>query len=497
MTVVDVDTETYYTAGKALCAAAESWWTAIDAQWAALAECGSMCGSYEEAKTWAGEYDAKANELINSVRQVASAGDAYGRVLMELGYNHEIGDYFATSEFGAALPPRPQMPAELIAVCRVPLPTAGGPGSGLSEAIGLASEVGITVPDGDTGKLANAANLWKNLATNEAVTGYVAELHRIAGLFAEITAEEYDSIDEDIRAMKAAADDVVAGFAEVGASTETHRGALVAMREAIEQFLIDMAKDIAIETGVTATISVAASFVTFGAAAVAGAVILAGRVTHIVAKYAPKIRPLIAVFQSSGLARRFTNVPDFSNHKQEMQRILDMRAKNSTPRRHGLAPDVLDPKNRDILARGPSDQYGTDLGGVLRRGETPTPEQQRQIDDLNKALEKLPKHEGPVVRHVNMSPQQLAELEPDKPWADAGFMSTSNKPDGVSDVFANNRNVEMQIVSKNGRTYSDPDTGMPFGTDDEVLFPSNTQFMVHNKFYDPTTGRVVVQMVER
>lgn len=102
-----------------------------------------------------------------------------------------------------------------------------------------------------------------------------------------------------------------------------------------------------------------------------------------------------------------------------------------------------------------------------------------------------------MVRHVNMTPEELAGLEPGKTWAEPGFMSTSNKPDGVSDVFANNRNVEMQIVSKNGRTYSDPDTGMPFGTDDEVLFPSNTQFIVHNKFYDPQTGRVVVQMIER
>ncbi|MDO3645881.1 hypothetical protein [Nocardia mangyaensis] len=497
MTLVDVDTETYYAAGRELCAAAESWWTVIDGQWAALAECGSMCGSYEEAITWAEEYDTKANELIDSVRQVAAAADAYGRVLMDLGYNHELGDYFATTEFGAALPAKPQMPSELVAVCRAPLPSAGGPGSGLSEAIGLASEVGITVPDGDTGKLANAANLWKNLSTNEAVTGFVAEHHRIAGLFAEITAEDYDSIDEDIRALKAAADDVVSGFAEVGASVEEHRSALVTMREAIEQFLIDMAKDIALEVTITATITVLASFVTFGIAAAGGAAVLAARVSHIVARYAPKIRPLIAVFKSTGLARRFTNVPDWSKHKQEMQRLLDLRTKNTTTRRHGLAPDVLDPKGREVLARGPSDSHGTDLNGVLRRGDTPTPDQQRQIDDLNRELTKLPKHEGPVVRHVNMTPEELAGLEPGKTWAEPGFMSTSNKPDGVSDVFANNRNVEMQIVSKNGRTYSDPDTGMPFGTDDEVLFPSNTQFVVHNKFYDPQTGRVVVQMIER
>ncbi|WP_194829010.1 hypothetical protein [Nocardia sp. XZ_19_231] len=42
-----------------------------------------------------------------------------------------------------------------------------------------------------------------------------------------------------------------------------------------------------------------------------------------------------------------------------------------------------------------------------------------------------------------------------------------------------------------------PDIGMLFGTDDEVLFPSNSKFAVHNKYFDSATGRIVIQMVER
>ncbi|WP_041451143.1 hypothetical protein [Hoyosella subflava] len=38
-------------------------------------------------------------------------------------------------------------------------------------------------------------------------------------------------------------------------------------------------------------------------------------------------------------------------------------------------------------------------------------------------------------------------------------MSTSNKPDGVSDVFANNRNVEMQIVRVRGNARWCPSAG--------------------------------------
>ncbi|MFG3620003.1 hypothetical protein [Nocardia sp. NPDC047654] len=53
-----------------------------------------------------------------------------------------------------------------------------------------------------------------------------------------------------------------------------------------------------------------------------------------------------------------------------------------------------------------------------------------------------------------------------------------------------NAEVEMQIISKNGRVYGD------YGTPDEVLFPSNTGFLVHNKFRDPATGRIIIQMSE-
>lgn len=491
MTVIDVDTDVYTNSGRALVTAAEAWFRAVDAKWSTLAGCGQMCGSYSEAVSWAQSYDTRADELIRGTRQVAEAADNYARILIELGHNHAIGDYFATIGAGGQPPTAPTMPDPAIFVCKAPLPAAGGPGQGLVDgAIGLVEKVGIVIPDGDTSKLKTAADAWTQLAAAPEVTGFVAELERIAGLFAPITAPELDHVDEDLRALRAAAADVVTGFGELAASTTEHRDALAEMRDKIAGFLDQLAKETAIEIAISATITIAASLVTFGAAAAGGAAIAAGRVAHIVARYGPKIRPLVEVFKLRGLGRGFSAVPDFSRHRQEMQRLLDLGAKNrARPKPTSWVSD-LTARDRHVLELGPADSRSNNLTELLRRGDPLTPEQQRYVDDLNAALSKLPAHEGPVLRHTNLTPEQLARYEPGKPTTELGFTSTSNKPSGVDDVFVQNAKVEMQIISKNGRVYGE------YGTPDEVLFPSNTEFFVHNKFRDPATGRIIIQMSE-
>jgi hypothetical protein len=44
-----------------------------------------------------------------------------------------------------------------VTLCRIPPPSAGGPGNGLETGVvGLTEKIGVTVPDGHTGKLAEA-----------------------------------------------------------------------------------------------------------------------------------------------------------------------------------------------------------------------------------------------------------------------------------------------------------------------------------------------------
>ncbi|MCX4093592.1 hypothetical protein [Nocardia sp. alder85J] len=54
----------------------------------------------------------------------------------------------------------------------------------------------------------------------------------------------------------------------------------------------------------------------------------------------------------------------------------------------------------------------------------------------------------------------------------------------------NTSNVEFQILSKTGADYS------RFGTPDEVLFRSGTDFFVRRVLPDPATGRTIIQMIE-
>lgn len=503
MTVYDVDTQVYTDAGHALITAADNFFAAVDTRWTTLADCTAMAGSYDDAKAWAADYDTQANDLIDQTLRIAQAANNYGCILLELGYLHEVADHNAAMTPGPppAEPAYPELGTRM--VCHPPLPSAGGPGNGLtisvdavlSEITDLLDEVGVIIPDGDTTKLGTAADTWAQIAAAAEVAGFAGEIDRIAGLFAAITAPELAHIDEDLRAIKTAADQVTAGYTAISASAAGHRDGLVAMRAEIKDFLEGMVADIALEIAVTAAVTVVASLVTFGAASPVGAAIAAGRLATIVRRWAPKIKRGVDTFKhSKALAKVSDAVPDFVWSRQEMQRLLDLANKRG-PRARGSSWDLpnLTDADRRALQNGPW-HNGQDLTRLLRSGQELTPDQQKAVADLNAALSKLPAHEGPVVRHTTLSPEDLARYEPGKPTTELGFTSTSNRPGGVQEQFVHNAEVEFQIVSKNGRVYTDPDGGGPFGTPDEILFPSGTPFFVHNKFFDPATGKIVIQM---
>ncbi|WP_327149325.1 hypothetical protein [Nocardia sp. NBC_01329] len=124
------------------------------------------------------------------------------------------------------------------------------------------------------------------------------------------------------------------------------------------------------------------------------------------------------------------------------------------------------------------------------RGIPLTPEEQRHADALNQALAKLPSYEGPLVRHAGLDPQELERYVPGKPVTEHGFPYSTLKPDGINPQFVSSQNTEFQIVSKTGKP-----VGQYATRPDEVMFPSGTGFMVHDKIVLPN-GRVIIQMTE-
>ncbi|MEV0248417.1 hypothetical protein AB0H76_17600 [Nocardia sp. NPDC050712] len=482
-TGVDVDVDVYYSGAKALLDWSRAWWSAIDKSLSALSGFGDMAGTHSDGEIWASSYDQRIIDTLQLVSSTATAVHNYGAILAEMGYNHAIAEHAATLNAGAA-PEKPSVPQLAVSHCLLPPPAAGGPGQGLVDSgIGLLEQLNIIVPDGDRDKLDGARDAWTKIASLEATTNFPVAIEAVARAFEACSTPESSSIDEDLRALKASAEAITKTFEDLAASCQDHRDALDDLRAKLVSQLTGMAQAFATEMAINAAISIASSWVTFGvsvAAGVAGAAL-------IVKRYSKPILEMIDAWRSSrNLNKGVRSTQDFSKHKSEMQRIEELSKTRTRPSSWNQLTDI----DQEILRRGASDAQGKSLSGMLRRGENLTPQQQRDVDALNQAMNKLPTHEGPLVRHTRRTPEELARYEPDKPVQELGFTSASRNPAGSNDLLVESSNVEFQLISKTGKDMSQ------YGTPDEVLFHSGTNFFVHSKTIDPVTGRTVIKMAE-
>jgi hypothetical protein len=133
-----------------------------------------------------------------------------------------------------------------------------------------------------------------------------------------------------------------------------------------------------------------------------------------------------------------------------------------------------------------------DLNDALRT-KTVDASQQARVEALNQALEKLPRHHGPVVRGTDLPLDVLARYQPDAVVTERAFLSSSVEP-AVAQSTAFAGNVEFRILSKAGRDISSFST---IPGEREVLFPTGTQFYVVDRKSDPVTGRTIIEMIER
>ncbi|MGV9540018.1 ADP-ribosyltransferase [Nocardia beijingensis] len=487
MTVIDVSVPTYYDTAQKLADAASQFWAAVDGEWPAMAQATNMAGSYSDGKKWGQSYDTRATEILDLVSRLATAAHGYAVILQQIGYNHECAEWVATVD-NNAIPVKPAEPIPPVIVCRIPLPSAGGPGNGLvDEGIGLAEMIGIIVPDGNATTMSNAADTWERTARAAAVAGFPAALDAAATALQTITAPESAYVDEDLRALKTAADTVITAMTDLAQSCRDHRHALDELRNDLKIQLESIRDALLTELAINAAVSIASSWITLGASAAIG---VAGAAA-ICARYARPIRVMIEQWQNERrIAQGVKYEQDIQRAVQEVKRLEELRPggplkpKLDPPRPTLSADDVA------VLRQGPSDAQANSLTAALREGRV-TPEQQRQIDAFNQALGKLPAHEGPVVRHTNLTDEQLAKYVEGEPHTEVGFTSTSINPKGANEFLVNNSNVEFEIISKTGRDYRQ------YGTPDEILFPSGTNFFVHSKKFDDATGRWIIKMAER
>ncbi|WP_433197374.1 ADP-ribosyltransferase [Nocardia sp. CA-107356] len=447
-----------------------------------------MTGSYDEAKKWAKTYDTRAEELLDMSNDLAEAVHAYGCLLLDMGYNHALAEAAATMGDDAA-PDKPATPGPVAYLCRVPLPSAGGPGQGLIDGgVQLAEAIGITIPDGNVDLLARAADTWTKIADAEPVATMAGALERVAWSFEAIVSPEYAHIDEDLRALRDAALATTAAMYELSASAKDHHDGLVELREGMKKVLEDLGEELFKELVITVAIAIAASVVTFGI----GAAVASARVVAIAARFARPIRALIDAFKAARLGKGVKAEQTLAKHAKELKRVKDLKVK-AQPYKRPLANEIgLTDEEFGVLRRYTGSGY-KDLNEALRRGDL-TPEQAARVREINAALDKFPDYEGVVTRRTTLPSNVLDQYQQGANVTEAAFTSTSRSADAAFDGT-----TEFNIISKTGKNIEDVSDHGPYGARNEmeVLFKSGTQFTVTNRVVDPATMRTVITLVER
>lgn len=250
--VFDVDTAAFYIAAERCFEVAEDLHDAFAVNAKQFKQCAAMAGSYDSGLSWAESYDRRVKDVFGSMNSVVAALENYGAVLIRLGHNHEMGDYWATIGGGnepISPPVPPSSPNEKL---KCP-PSAGGTGEGLiDDVFGLADQIGISIPDGDSMKMAHAADIWSRLGTVYQTTNTLVKMDGIANLFAEVVSDEIGFVDEDLRAIRSSIAQILEVCGELSRSCTKHERALHELREQLRELIEDLITELAINAVVSA-----------------------------------------------------------------------------------------------------------------------------------------------------------------------------------------------------------------------------------------------------
>lgn len=364
MTEQDVDPDTYYAVGKGLYEKAGKLYDAFSVNVTLLGDNGSMAGTDDAGTAWAASYDLRAAEILGAVNDLTKAMENYGGVVIQAGYNHAIAEHNATPGNQGPAPAKPPEPASTAGVLSTP-PSAGGPGSGLLDNVGLMAQVGVPVPDGDTGKVSKAGDAWDRLATVYQTTTIAEGLGVDARAFSDTKSPEVEYIVRDLEELQRATSSVLDACAELAQSCRDYRSALDDLRTQLEGIL----EDLAVELAVTAAVGVAASFVSFGAAAVAAT----AKAAHSVTRFARIIADAVAAWKiTKNISTGVKRAHDIVGLRTKLQRIKNLGRKKK-PEEEPAAPTrkIPDgaPKSITGYTKHAEDQIaGRDGGiGVSRR----------------------------------------------------------------------------------------------------------------------------------
>ncbi|CAA0138260.1 Uncharacterised protein [Mycolicibacterium vanbaalenii] len=335
MTVQDVDPDTFYAVGKGLFDKAGRLYEAFNVNVTILGDTAAMAGTDDTGTAWAASYDHRVGEILAAVNDLTRAMENYGGVVIQAGHDHAVAEHNATPGNGTPAPVKPPEPVSSAGTLTAP-PSAGGPGSGLLDNIGLMQQVGVPVPDGDTDKMSKAGEVWNRLATVYQTTTVAEGLGVDARAFRETRSPEVEYIISDLQELREATSAILDGCAELAQSCRDYQAGLDDLRTTLQGIL----EDLAVELAATAAIGIAASFVSFGA----GAVAATAKAPHSVTKFARIIAEAVGAWEvSKNISKGVKSAHNIAGVRTKLQRIKNLGRKNK-PEEKPPAPRKPDPQ---------------------------------------------------------------------------------------------------------------------------------------------------------
>ena len=353
MNFINVDPATYYEAAKIVNQAATAFFTTYAGKLKGLESTSKMAGSVGPGKDWAISYDEQVRGTNNLVTALTMVADRYTSALNQIGHIYAVGDHDPGT--GTPPPAKPPNPPLAFSSCPVPPPSAGGPGSGLfDDGLELARRIGVDlpVPDGDKHKLDTAATIWKALTQAPEITNLPAEHERAAALFQTVTAPEVDTIDDDLRTMKTAAEDLISAFTDLANECAHQKTAHEAMQGKLSDALDSFALELGKEIFVSAALTVAASAITFGIGALAVNAVRAGKFVKLVDNTVKLLRDIVT---AAGLRKFVKFTRNTTDTRTKLERLHDaIETAEDTVEAQGKSAGVTfdDPKHPQLASDG-------------------------------------------------------------------------------------------------------------------------------------------------
>jgi len=317
---LEVDGTGYDSAAEALYSANQSAAIAYDGLTDKLSGFRALGGDDASSEDFVREYDGAAQEAVNAFRSLVDGLAALGDASRASVTNHRQANVDSVYKR-----PRPTFDGGVIGrgpvdVVAVSLPSSlGGDNDDLPEWWNHVVDYlqGWGWPSANTDQLRSAASAWRSAAG--AVDGLISRIDTAISHLQAQRSPEIPVAVEILRSTKTHVTDLADGLRAQGDACDDYAGQVDQTREAIKGPL----KDLAIECGVTAGVSVALSFVTFGGAAAVGAGVIAARAVRYAHRIITALKTLKAARAVLVLSK---NAPKLNRVRQSLERLRTARS---------------------------------------------------------------------------------------------------------------------------------------------------------------------------